>query len=91
MTLKFGHLANEQNVWHKAALKFAEEIKAQDGVEIVPDIPTLLSKVDAVLLTGGMASSAGVPAAVYSLNYAKQVALSRRLKTHFDKKGLSGS
>jgi predicted dehydrogenase len=30
--------------------KFAEEIKAQYGVEIVPDIPTLLSKVDVVLL-----------------------------------------
>lgn len=28
VTLKFGHLANEQNVWHKAALKFAEEVKA---------------------------------------------------------------
>jgi TRAP-type transport system periplasmic protein len=27
VTLKFGHLANEQNVWHKAALKFAEEVK----------------------------------------------------------------
>jgi hypothetical protein len=30
---------------------------------------------------------AGVPAAVYSLNYAKQIALSKRLKAHFDKKG----
>ena len=30
--------------------KFAEEIKTQYGVEIVPDIPTLLSKVDVVLL-----------------------------------------
>ena len=28
ITLKFGHLANEQNVWHKAAMKFAEEVKA---------------------------------------------------------------
>jgi tripartite ATP-independent transporter DctP family solute receptor len=26
--LKFGHLANEDNVWNKAALKFAEEVKA---------------------------------------------------------------
>ncbi len=25
VTLKLGHLANEQNVWHKASLKFAEE------------------------------------------------------------------
>jgi hypothetical protein len=34
---------------------------------------------------------AGAPIAVYSLNYAKQLALSRRLKAHFGKKGLSGS
>jgi predicted metal-dependent phosphoesterase TrpH len=34
---------------------------------------------------------AGAPIAVYSLNYAKQLALSKRLKAHFDKKGLSGS
>lgn len=30
--------------------KYAEEIRAKWGVEIVPDIPTLLAKVDAVLL-----------------------------------------
>ena len=24
--LRFGHLANENNIWHKAALKFAEEV-----------------------------------------------------------------
>lgn len=30
--------------------KFAEEIRTKYGVEIVPDIPTLLKKVDAVLL-----------------------------------------
>ena len=30
--------------------KYAEEIKTKWGVEIVPDIPTLCSKVDAVLL-----------------------------------------
>ena len=35
-------------------------------------------------------NAAGVPAAVYSLNYAKQVALSRTLKARFDRKGLSG-
>jgi hypothetical protein len=35
-------------------------------------------------------NAAGVPAAVYSLNYAKQLALSRRLKAHFGKKGFSG-
>jgi hypothetical protein len=30
--------------------KFAEEIKSKYGVEIVPDIPTLLSRVDAILI-----------------------------------------
>jgi len=28
VTLKLGHLANEQDVWHKASLKFAEEVAA---------------------------------------------------------------
>ena len=36
-------------------------------------------------------NAAGVPAAVYSLNYAKQLALSKTLKAHFGRKGLSGS
>src|SRR5450759_4217554 len=31
--------------------RFAEEIQTRYGVEIVPDIPSLLSKVDVVLLT----------------------------------------
>jgi hypothetical protein len=33
----------------------------------------------------------GFPAAVFSLNYAKQVALSKNLTKHFRKKGLSRS
>ncbi len=28
ITLKLGHLANEDNSWHKGALKFADEVKA---------------------------------------------------------------
>ena len=28
ITLRLGHLANEENSWHKASLKFAEEVKA---------------------------------------------------------------
>lgn len=28
-TLKLGHLANEDNVWHKASVKFAEEVAAR--------------------------------------------------------------
>lgn len=27
-TLRLGHLANEENVWHKASLKFGEELSA---------------------------------------------------------------
>jgi tripartite ATP-independent transporter DctP family solute receptor len=34
VTLKLGHLANEQNVWHKAALRFAEEARALSGGRI---------------------------------------------------------
>ena len=39
--LKFGHLANEDNVWHKAAMKFAEEVNTlSDGrieVQVFPN------------------------------------------------------
>lgn len=34
ITLKLGHLANEENSWHKASLKFAEEVKARTNGEI---------------------------------------------------------
>ena len=41
MTLKLGHLANEENAWHLAALRFAEELKSKtDGridVEVFPN------------------------------------------------------
>ena len=41
VTLKLGHLANEENIWHKAALKFAEEAAAltegRVAVEIYPN------------------------------------------------------
>ncbi len=33
-TLKFGHLGNEENVWHKAALKFAELAAEKSGGRI---------------------------------------------------------
>ncbi len=33
-TLKFGHLANEENVWHKAAIKFAEVVEEKSGGRI---------------------------------------------------------
>ena len=41
MTLKLGHLANEQNAWHLAAVKFGEELNAKtDGrieVQVFPN------------------------------------------------------
>ncbi|MCE8469385.1 TRAP transporter substrate-binding protein, partial [Rhodovulum sulfidophilum] len=41
ITLKLGHLANEDNPWHKASLKFGEELSAlTDGriaVEVYPN------------------------------------------------------
>ena len=41
MTLKLGHLANEDNIWHKATIKFGEELKTlTDGrieVEVYPN------------------------------------------------------
>ncbi|MCR4264628.1 TRAP transporter substrate-binding protein [Nitratireductor sp. ZSWI3] len=41
VTLKLGHLANEDNIWHKAAVKFGEELKTlTDGrieVEVYPN------------------------------------------------------
>jgi TRAP-type transport system periplasmic protein len=41
LTLKLGHLANEENSWHKAAVKFGEELQAlTDGriaVEVFPN------------------------------------------------------
>ncbi|WP_110655183.1 TRAP transporter substrate-binding protein [Salinicola halimionae] len=33
-TLKFGHLANEQNIWNKAALKFKELVEANSDGQI---------------------------------------------------------
>ena len=41
VTLKLGHLANEENIWHKAAMKFAEEAAAltegRVAVEVYPN------------------------------------------------------
>lgn len=41
VTLKLGHLANEENIWHKSAVKFGEEVKAlTEGrveVEVYPN------------------------------------------------------
>lgn len=41
ITLKLGHLANEENTWHKASVKFGEELKTLTGgrieVEVYPN------------------------------------------------------
>jgi TRAP-type transport system periplasmic protein len=51
MTLKLGHPANEQNTWHLASVKFAEELKAlTDGrieVEVYPN-ETLGKEMDVI-------------------------------------------
>ena len=51
MTLKLGHLANEQNSWHKAAVKFGEELSSlTDGridVQVFPN-ETLGKEIDLI-------------------------------------------
>ena len=38
LKLKLGHLANEQNSWHKASLKFGEELSALTDGRIVVEV-----------------------------------------------------
>ncbi|RMH47458.1 MAG: TRAP transporter substrate-binding protein [Alphaproteobacteria bacterium] len=38
LTLKLGHLANEQNSWHKAAVRFGEELAALTGGRITVEV-----------------------------------------------------
>ncbi|WP_417207841.1 TRAP transporter substrate-binding protein [Antarctobacter sp.] len=38
MTLKLGHLANEENSWHKASVKFGEELSALTDGRIVVEV-----------------------------------------------------
>ncbi|WP_430471489.1 TRAP transporter substrate-binding protein [Thalassospira lucentensis] len=51
MSLKLGHLANEQNAWHKAAVKFGEELSTlTDGrieVQVFPN-ETLGKEIDLI-------------------------------------------
>ena len=37
-TLKLGHLANEENSWHQASLKFAEEVESRTDGRITVDV-----------------------------------------------------
>lgn len=38
MTLKLGHLANEDNIWHKAAVKFGDELKTLTNGRITVEV-----------------------------------------------------
>ncbi len=38
LTLKLGHLANEENTWHKASVKFGEELSALTDGRIVVEV-----------------------------------------------------
>jgi len=77
MTLKLGHLANEQNVWHKAALKFGEELKTLTNgrieVEVYPN-ESLGKEMD--LLTGMQLGTVDMTISGESLqNWAPMAAL----------------
>lgn len=54
--LRFGHLANEQNIWHKAALKFAEEVRQRSqGRMIVKVYPNEQLGKEMDMITGILA------------------------------------
>ncbi|MEQ5777424.1 TRAP transporter substrate-binding protein [Thalassospira sp. NFXS8] len=77
MTLKLGHLANEQNAWHKAAVKFGEELsKLTDGridVQVFPN-ETLGKEID--LINGMQLGSVDMTITGESLqNWAPMAAL----------------
>ncbi len=57
-TLRFGHLANEDNIWHKAALKFAEEVKTRSEGRIeVKVYPNELLGKEMDMITGILGGS----------------------------------
>mgnify|MGYP003147054102 FL=1 len=77
MTLKLGHLANKQNSWHKAAVKFGEELSSlTDGridVQVFPN-ETLGKEID--LINGMQLGSVDMTITGESLqNWAPMAAL----------------
>lgn len=77
VTLKLGHLANEQNGWHKAALKFAEDVagltEGRVAVEVFPN-ESLGKEVD--LINGMQLGTADMTITGESLqNWAPMAAL----------------
>ena len=96
MTLKLGHLANEQNAWHKAAVKFGEELSTlTDGrieVQVFPN-ETLGKEIDLIngmqlgsvdmTITGESLQNWAPMAALLAVPYAYLTRLnSRLLKRH---------
>ncbi|MCJ8140919.1 TRAP transporter substrate-binding protein [Falsirhodobacter halotolerans] len=77
VTLKLGHLANEENIWHKASLKFAEEVatltEGRIAVEVYPN-ETLGKEID--LINGMQLGTADMTITGESLqNWAPKAAL----------------
>nr|WP_111300198.1 TRAP transporter substrate-binding protein [Paracoccus saliphilus] len=77
VTLKLGHLANEENIWHKAAVKFAEEVdtltEGRVAVEIYPN-ESLGKEID--LINGMQLGTADMTITGESLqNWAPKAAL----------------
>ena len=77
VTLKLGHLANEENIWHKAALKFGEEVKALSNgrvtVQVYPN-ESLGKEID--LINGMQLGTADMTITGESLqNWAPKAAL----------------
>lgn len=77
VTLKLGHLANEENIWHKAALHFAEEVeKGTEGrveVQVFPN-ESLGKEID--VINGMQLGTADMTITGESLqNWAPQAAL----------------
>lgn len=57
-TLRFGHLANEDNIWHKAALKFAEEVALRsEGRMVVKVYPNEQLGKEMDMITGILGGS----------------------------------
>ena len=86
MTLKLGHLANEENPWHLASVKFGEELSAlTDGriaVEVFPN-ESLGKEIDLIngmqlgtvdmTITGESLQNWAPKAALLAVPYAYQI------------------
>lgn len=65
MTLQLGHLANEQNPWHLAAVKFGEELSSlTDGRIAVEGFPNESLGKEIDLINGTPSGNAPLPQGV---------------------------